>query len=113
MRTDDDMQDDPDWMQPITGALPEEVHGIVRRLLRSCSREHLLYREAELDDLWRHAQMEARRRATGRQGEPEEYFARMERLVFEAHDLTAAGLTDEAAAVLVRAVAGASPEVPS
>lgn len=100
------MPDDPDWMAPVSDASPDTVHGIIRRLGRSCSKEHLVYREAELDDLWRHARMEARRPAPEPRtdGNPEPYYVRLERMVFEAHDLTAAGHTREAADVLTEAI---------
>lgn len=49
---------DPNWMHRIGGCEPENIEDLIGLLAASWRREHWLYREAELDDLWRWSEME-------------------------------------------------------
>ncbi len=76
---------------------------IVARLERSSSLEHLIYREAELDEVWRlvdGALREARR--TSSTGEAATLLEALKDLVFKVHDLVGVDSDPQAAAVELR-----------
>jgi hypothetical protein len=71
---------------------------LLERLERSSTFQHYIYREAELDDVWRH--VETALNAARKAGQNQESIARLQKLLtaaMEAHDLVAAGSPHEAA----------------
>lgn len=98
------LEPDPDWMYRVPDCRPSTLDTLIDLLHGSTIPEHWLYREAELDDLWRHAEMEIRGALVdGRPTRVVDAFANLHRTAFEAHDLAAAGRLDEAAGALARA----------
>ena len=97
---------DLDDMCPIEDYSPETLAMLSDALDRSTSREHFIYREAELDDLWRlldTALSEARR--DSRAGERATQLEQLRALTMRAHDLVGSDeRPHEAAAVLRTAI---------
>lgn len=92
---------DPNWMHRVPDCSPQSLAALVDLLSRSSQPEHWLYREAELDDLWRHAEMELQ---TARSMYPDSSlvsaYENLHAVAFTAHNLAAAGRLDEAASEL-------------
>ena len=98
---------DPDEIHPVEDYLPETLATLSDALERSTSREHFIYREAELDDLWRvldTALGEARRdsRAAARVEQLEQLRA----LTMRAHDLVGSDEQPREAAAVLRTAIG-------
>lgn len=90
---------DPDWMHRIPDSTDASLHNLIRRLRMSSSPEHALYREAELDDLWRHAEASLHE-AEGSSDRTKTTAAKTFEAAFEAHNLAGNGELDSAAQVL-------------
>jgi hypothetical protein len=97
---------EPDDIYPVEDYSPETLAVLSDALERSTSREHLVYREAELDDLWRvldTALGEARR--DSRAGALAAQLEELRALTMRAHDLVGSDERPrEAAAVLRTAI---------
>ncbi len=90
----------PATMQPVRDCSQSSVHALIQLIERSSAPEHFLYREAELDDLWRQVQT---RLETARAENADEAVRRLEQqlqAVWDAHNLVAATNAPEAAARL-------------
>lgn len=92
---------DPEWMHRVPDCSTDSIATLVDLLDRSSRPEHWLYREAELDDLWRHAEMElASARALAPDSSLVDAYQHLYETAFAAHNLAAHGRLDEAAARL-------------
>ena len=99
---------DPDCVRAVEDYSAETILALSAVLDRSTTREHLVYREAELDDLWRiiDTALTASRRDS-RAAALSERLQRLLALTIEAHDLVgSAELPREAAARLRTALDG-------
>lgn len=75
----DDIHDIDDWSDIAVWAL-------IDRIQRSSTEEHFIYRETEIDELWRNVDIAAA--VAKREGSPEaDRLARIRNTVMEAHDL--------------------------
>jgi hypothetical protein len=81
----------PDDVYPVEDYSPETLAALSDALERSTSREHFVYREAELDELWRvlDTALNAARRDTRRR-ELALKLERLQAIATEAHDLVGA-----------------------
>ena len=82
----------------------QSLTALIARLERSHSLEHLIYREAELDEVWRlvdGALREARRQRAG--GEAVALLEALKTMIFKVHDLVGVDEDPKAAAVELRA----------
>ncbi len=96
----------PDDICPVEDYSPGTLAVMIEALERSTTREHFVYREAELDDLWRvvDTALRAARRDT-RERERALLLERLQAIAQEAHDLVgAAERPNEAAARLREAL---------
>lgn len=92
---------DPNWMHRVPDCSMDSIGTLVELLDRSTRPEHWLYREAELDDLWRHAEMElGSARALAPHSSLVDAYQHLYETAFTAHNLAAHGRLDEAAARL-------------
>ncbi len=92
---------DPDSMVQIDDFSTATLGALAERLHASKRTEQLIYRESELDELWRlvEAELAAARRAPGRAGEIERLEA-LSALAWEVHDLV--GVDEDAPAAARR-----------
>jgi hypothetical protein len=80
---------------------------LVERLEQSTRFQHYIAREAELDDVWRHAEAAIKdAEAETGDGPAIEHMRRLLDAVMRAHDLVAGGSPDEAARCLRNVMAG-------
>ncbi len=92
-----------DQANSVEGLDPASLEAILLRTERSTSFEHLIYREAELDEVWRlldEALREARH--NGVQGEPIELLTSLKAVILKAHDLVGVDSDPRAAAAELR-----------
>lgn len=88
----------------VEGFDPASLSAIISRLERSSTLEHLVYREAELDEVWRlldAALREARRNLAG--AETIELLEGLKEMTFKVHDLVGVDSDPQAAAAELRA----------
>jgi hypothetical protein len=94
---------DPNAVCDIQDYAAETLAGEIERLLASSGPEHLIYRECELDEIWRLIDLDvASLRASGG---PAAEVARLERLrgsIMQAHDLVGVAGDPAAAAQQLR-----------
>ena len=92
-----------DQANPVEGLDPASLEAILLRTERSTSLEHMIYREAELDEVWRlldEALREARH--NGIRGEPIELLTALKDVIFKAHDLVGVDSNPRGAAAELR-----------
>lgn len=96
---------DLDSILPVDNLSDLTLQALIDRIARSTTDEHFIYRETELDELWRLADMAVRRgEAVGHRG-PDQVLA-MRDAIHQAHDLVGMeGKPLEAAEALRAAVA--------
>lgn len=94
----------PDDLRPIEDFSPATLAALIEALERSTTREHFVYREAELDDLWRvlDTALRAARRDT-RERARADRLARLQAIAVEAHDLVGSDERPREAAARLRA----------
>jgi hypothetical protein len=98
---------DPSDMCPVEDYSPETLTMLSDALEQSTSREHFIYREAELDDLWRlldTALGEARR--DSRASERAEQLEQLRAITMRAHDLVGSDERPREAAAVLRTAIG-------
>jgi hypothetical protein len=94
-----------DGVWPIEDLTPDAVTALAMRIQGSWTSEQLVYREAELDDLWRQAET-ARGESRRRDDSAADTLARVFVLAQQSHDLVGqSGDTLQAAEVLHEAAA--------
>ena len=89
----------------IEGFDAPSLTALIARLERSHTLEHLVYREAELDEIWRMldgALRDARRKG-GEGGEAAALLESLKTMIFKVHDLVGVDEDPQAAAVELRA----------
>jgi hypothetical protein len=94
----------PDDICPVEDFSAATLSALIDALERSTTREHFVYREAELDDLWR--VVDTALRAARRDTREREHALRLEELqaiAVEAHDLVGADERPLEAAARLRA----------
>jgi hypothetical protein len=93
----------PDDVYQVEDYSPGTFEALSDALERSTSREHFVYREAELDDLWRILDTAlARARRDTRERERAKRIERLQAIAMEAHDLVGADERPREAAALLR-----------
>ena len=94
----------PDVVCPVEDFSPATLTALIEALERSTTREHFVYREAELDDLWRvvDTALLAARRDT-RERERALRLEQLQAIAVEAHDLVGADELPREAAARLRA----------
>ncbi len=93
----------PDDICPVEDFSPATLTAMIDALERSTTREHFVYREAELDDLWR--VLDTALRGARKDTRERERAARLERLqaiAEQAHDLVGADERPNEAAARLR-----------
>lgn len=94
---------DPDDVCPVEDLSPATLQALIDALERSTTREHFVYREAELDDLWRvvDTALSAARRDT-RERDLALRLERLQAIAVEVHDLVGADERPREAAARLR-----------
>jgi hypothetical protein len=93
----------PDDICPVEDYSPATLTTLADALERSTTREHFVYREAELDDLWRvvDTALRAARRDTRERGRADR-LQRLQGIAEKAHDLVGADERPHEAAAHLR-----------
>ncbi len=94
---------DPDGVADIADDSAETLRATIERLLASSTPEQLVYRECELDEIWRFIDLEiASRKAAGRPASALAELVRRREIVMQAHDLVGISADPAAAAQRLR-----------
>ena len=90
----------PATMQPVKDCSEASVQKLIQLIECSSAPEHFLYREAELDDLWRQVQTRLEVARAEKAGDETRRLERQLQVVWDAHNLVADMKGPEAAARL-------------
>lgn len=92
-----------DDIHPVDDLSQITMRALVDRLQRSTTAEQLIYRETELDEMWRLADI-ALAEAERNRGADRERLRRIKDAVMRAHDLVGVDMQPRAAADILRAL---------